>query len=174
MESTSISASLLLLKSQLYDPCFVDLAELRMVSKSYDACSFQLNGKRVIYRASKLTPKKTGQFVAIWKRNEQGITAPFDASDDFDFMVIAALSAERVGQFVFPKAVLIKQGVISLNHAGGKRGMRVYPFWDIVTSKQARKTQLWQGEWFLEVTHDPTEGSIQLKRLLKKEQYLDS
>jgi hypothetical protein len=39
----------------------------------------------------------------------------------------------------------------------GQRAMRVYPPWDKLTSKQAQKTQAWQGEYFLEI---PMEHAI--------------
>ena len=54
-------------------------------STVYGACSFQLNDMKIEYRVSKTTPTKTGQFVTSWKRNAQGITTPFDISDDINF-----------------------------------------------------------------------------------------
>ena len=57
-------------------------------SAEYAASSFTLNGKAIQYRASKITPTKSGQFVTVWKRNGQGITEPFSVSDLFDFISI--------------------------------------------------------------------------------------
>jgi len=54
----------------------------------------------------------------------------------------------RFGQFVFPKAVLIKKGIISTTTKEGKRAFRVYPSWDIPTSKQAERSQKWQLYYF--------------------------
>ena len=138
-------------KELLYDKCEFSLTNLKVhtESKEYGACSFKLNGKIVEYRDSKITPTKTGQFVTIWKRNNQGITAPFDLSDGFDFVVITAKSGENLGQFIFPIAVLTENGIVSQNGKSGKRGIRVYPSWDKVTSKQAEKTQHWQIAYFV-------------------------
>ncbi len=107
----------------------------------YDACSFKLENKRIIYRKAKITPKKIGQFIAIWKRNPQGTTEPYAMNDDFDYMVIACESGSHKGVFIFSKEVLSNLGIISTNLKEGKRGMRVYPTWDEPTNKQAINTQ---------------------------------
>jgi hypothetical protein len=39
---------------------------------------------------------------------------------------------------------LADKGIITKNGKEGKRGIRVYPPWDIATNKQAEKTQRWQ------------------------------
>jgi hypothetical protein len=38
--------------------------------------------------------------------------------------------------------------IISTHLKEGKRGMRVYPPWDLPSSKQAKKTQQWQLPYF--------------------------
>ena len=43
---------------------------------------------------------------------------------------------------------------MSRNGRGGKRAIRVYPPWDTTISQQARKTQKWQLEYFLETPQD--------------------
>ena len=82
------------------------------------------------------------------KRNENGITEPFDNSDDFDFVIITARNDNNFGQFIFPKSVLATKGILTKNGKKGKRGIRVYPPWDETTSKQAQKTQKWQLDYF--------------------------
>lgn len=166
MQSILISEPLLRIKEQLYDACGICLANLKVESADYAACTFLLNGKVIKHRASKITPKKVGQFVAIWKRNTAGITAPYDDSDNFDFMIITSQSHDRIGQFIFPKSVLVMNGVVSVDQKGGKRGMRVYPPWVAVTSKQAEKTQQWQVKYFVEVTENHTLNGIFLNSLL--------
>ena len=89
--------------------------------------------------------------MTIWKRNQDGVTEPFHIQDDFDFIVITAKNGDNFGQFIFPKAVLGDKGIISTNNKTGKRGIRVYPPWDIVTSKQAVKTQNWQTNYFIKI-----------------------
>ena len=120
-------------------------------SDEYDACRFVLNGKKVIYRQAKVTPKKVGQFVTVWQRNPtSGTIEPFRSDSDFDFVVVGVCDGSHHGQFVFPKAALAERGVISSHTSAGKRGFRVYPEWDEPTSKQAKATQAWQALYFFE------------------------
>lgn len=118
-------------------------------SSAYNACSFLLNKKIVLYRKSKITPKKIGQFVAIWKRDELGKTRAYEESDNLDFLIIYAESETETGEFIFPKHLLIDKGIISTKNKDGKRGIRVYPNWDIPNNKQAIETQKWQLDYFV-------------------------
>jgi len=120
----------------------------------YDACQFELNGMKVICRSSKITPKKVGQFVTFWKRNQEGITEPFCENDRIDFYVINVKNKNRFGQFVFPKSELVKRGIISTKIKDGKRGFRIYPKWDKAQSKQAERTQKWQLNYFYEIQEE--------------------
>ncbi len=65
------------------------------------------------------------------------------------------------GQFVFPKYVLIKKGIISTENKEGKRAFRVYPKWDVTKNKQAERTQKWQLNYFYEINN-----STDLKKVL--------
>ncbi len=170
MKNKNLPASeLLSIKELVYDNCNYEFSNLVIDSESaeYQSCSFQLNSFEFIHRFSKITPTKTGQFVTIWKRNNKGITAPFDVSDNFDFIVITSKSDENLGQFVFPKAVLLEKGIISNNNSSGKRGIRVYPPWDIPTSKQAEKTQFWQTKYFYSINKATFEVEL-VKKLFTK------
>src|SRR5690554_1822532 len=166
----SIHNDLKIVKELVYDKCGLDLTDLKqnLESKEYGACSFMLNGKIIEQRISKITPTKIGQFVTIWKRNENGITEPFDNSDDFDFVIITARNDNNFGQFIFPKSVLADNGIITKNGKEGKRGIRVYPPWDIATNKQAMKTQNWQTKYFLTIKNDnKTDLDLATKLLTK-------
>ncbi len=143
-------------KKEVYEKCnflFTNL-QLNSESQEYDACSFKLNENKIEYRKSKITPKKTGQFVAIWKRNQKGETVPFDVLDELDFMIISVRDHENFGQFIFPKTILMQKGVISQNGQSGKRGIRVYAPWHVVSNQQANKTKLWQNQYFVEINGD--------------------
>jgi hypothetical protein len=155
-------------KSLLYDPCGFHLSNYipETESMEYGACRFQLNGKRIIFRTSKITPTKTGQFVTIWKRNQQGITEPFDATDAFDFLIISAVHGNHFGQFIFPKKILYDKGILSGPDGKGKRGIRVYPTWDSVENKQAAKTQSWQTHYFVEIVNNNPSTLALAQRLL--------
>lgn len=120
-------------------------------SKEYDACQFKINGLNVISRSAKVTPKKTGQFVTFWKRNGNGPIEPFHETDPINFFLVNVRSDDKFGQFVFPKSVFIKKGVISTHQKEGKRAIRVYPSWDKANNKQSEKTQKWQLDYFYEM-----------------------
>ena len=134
------------IKAKIYDKCSLEISDFRIETESreYKACQFQLNGLHIICRNAKITPKKVGQFVTCWKRNTKGITEPYSEADRCDLYVINVQSGDNIGQFVFPKSVLIEKGIISTDKKDGKRGFRVYPSWDTAISAQAVKTQKWQ------------------------------
>ena len=153
MAIESFQADMQLAEKLLYNECGFQLQKLVWNSESanYCACTFELNNKLIQYRVANITPTKIGQFVAIWKRNNQGITAPFDVADALDFLIISVRDSENFGQFIFPKSVLVSKGIISQNEKGGKRGIRVYAPWDKPTNKQAMQTQAWQVHYFVEI-----------------------
>lgn len=153
MATESFQTDLQLAEKLLYNKCGFQLQNLvwNPESINYGACSFELNNYKIQYRVANSTPSKIGQFVAIWKRNNKGITAPFDVADSLDFLIISVRDSENFGQFIFPKSVLIAKGIISQNEKGGKRGIRVYAPWDKPTNKQAMQTQAWQAHYFVEI-----------------------
>ena len=142
------------IKSEIYDKCSLEISEFKteIKSKEYYACRFQLNGLNILSRNAKITPKKVGQFVTFWKRNKDGLIEPFNEFDRIDFYTINVRSETEFGQFVFPKSVLIKKGIISTKRKEGKRGFRVYPKWDVAKNKQAEQTQKWQLNYFYEIS----------------------
>lgn len=143
-------------KKLIYDYFDLKLSNFKLNDESmeYEACSFQLETSQIICRTAKITPKKIGQFVTIWKRNSAGITTPFQESDLFDFIVITVQKDKHFGQFVFPKAILVQKRIVSSERIEGKRGIRIYPPWDLALNKQAIKTQTWQLQYFLLITED--------------------
>ena len=155
-------------KNWFYDQCNFDFKNPRLNAESveYAACSFELDGKKIEHRVSKITPTKNGQFVTIWKRNQDGITEPFDINDEINFIIITARSGDKLGQFIFPKRVLADKGIITQNGKSGKRGIRVYPPWDKTESKQAEKTQNWQLHYFLTIKTDGSTDLSLAKKLL--------
>lgn len=159
-----------IINTLVYEKCGLVLKNLHLNPESieYNACSFELNEHKIEHRASKITPTKTGQFVTIWKRNNMGITTPFDFSDTTDFIVITSRRDNDLGQFIFPKSVLAEKGIISQNGKEGKRGIRVYPPWDITNNKQAEKTQTWQTKYFLTIKDDKINNLDFMKNLLAK------
>jgi hypothetical protein len=168
MAIESFQADLQLAEKLLYNECGFQLQKLVWNSESanYGACYFELNNKLIQYRIANITPTKIGQFVAIWKRNNEGITAPFDVSDSLDFMIISVRDSENFGQFIFPKSVLVSKGIVSKNGKGGKRGIRVYAPWDKPENKQGIKTQAWQINYFVEIRENSLIDLEKIKRIL--------
>ncbi|QOW09180.1 MepB family protein [Kaistella flava (ex Peng et al. 2021)] len=156
----------------VFKPCSFSLKNIQPESESqeYAAQIFQLNEYKVLFRKAKITPTKTGQFVTLWKRNEKGITEPFDITDKLNLYLIATKTPTNFGIFIFPKKVLHENKVLSDHKRDGKRGIRVYPSWDETTSKQAQKTQVWQTEYFLDLSDTEQIDLNRAKNLLRMEQ----
>lgn len=152
----SVPNELILIKEILFDGCNFKMTQptIEHESKDYGACRFKLNDLEILFRTSKITPTKIGQFVTMWKRIEKGPIQPFDSTDCIDFFIISTRNKTLFGQFIFPMSILIEKGIISHQGKEGKRAIRVYPPWDITTSKQAQKTQKWQLDYFLEIKDD--------------------
>jgi len=140
------------------DPIFkllgFKMTNLKVMSESraYSACTFEVNSSQIVFRSAKITPTKTGQFVTVWRRNEEGITQAYEYSDGFDCMIIYVESGSHSGIFILSKTTLLKHGIISDGIKPGKRGIRMYPSWDETTNNQAKKTQKWQLEYFIETS----------------------
>ncbi|MGB1296570.1 MAG: MepB family protein [Flavobacteriales bacterium] len=170
--SLESNKTLFQIKQKIYDPCEMKMTEFENETESQDyfASRFALNGLQLLSRNSKLTPKKIGQFVTFWKRNKNNPIEPFHENDSFDFLIVNTKMENRYGQFVFPKAILIRKGILSTERKEGKRGFRVYPSWDIVSSKLAERTQKWQLNYFYEI--DSSIAQEKAVELYKKQDYL--
>jgi hypothetical protein len=86
---TSISVDFLTTQQLLYNSSGFDssLPQIESESAEYGACTFVLNGLSICFRIAKITPKKTGQFVTLWKRMGKSSIQPFDLSDSIDFLL---------------------------------------------------------------------------------------
>jgi hypothetical protein len=123
-------------------------------SREYEAMQFKLNGKLILFRQAKITPRKTGQFVTLWKRpSPDAAIMPFVLKDNIDFCLIATDSENKKGFFLFDLNILIEKGIFSNEINTGKRGIRIYPVWDFPTSKQAIQTQKWQSHYFINLAN---------------------
>lgn len=162
--SENIPKDLILIQEILFDICNFEISQpvLEAESSEYGACSFVLNNLNILFRSAKITPTKTGQFVTLWKRTKQGPIQPFDSTDPIDLFIISTRKDDHFGLFIFPKLILITKEIVS-DKKEGKRAMRVYPPWDITTSKQAQKTQKWQLDYFIEIPQNPKGDWNQVK-----------
>ncbi|MBY0074721.1 MepB family protein [Priestia aryabhattai] len=134
-------------------------------NSDYGAGIFQLNSKSIRFRVAKTTPNKVGQFVSFWEKDTAHKNQAFSYGKATDLLVINTFtSTNRFGQFIFPKAVLLKQKILKTSTTKGKMAIRVYPIWNKPTSKQAMETQKWQLEYFVE-TNDA--NNFPRQKLLK-------
>ena len=82
--------------------------------EEYLGFNFNINHLSVKFRKAKITPKKVGQFVTLWKRNTSKQTDPFDENDLFDFYIIATEDDKKNGYFIFSKSFCLFSSKISL------------------------------------------------------------
>lgn len=148
-----VHALLVDLRAQLWDPCGMasSVPVPEPDSANYGGHTLTLNGRPTIFRAAKTTPTKTGQFATLWRRSPQGPIRPFDVCDGVSLFIVYTGG----GLFVFPAHALAAHNVLSTHGVGGKRALRLYPPDVVTTSVQARKSQTWQGEYFLSLPANP-------------------
>ncbi|MEU7164550.1 MepB family protein [Streptomyces morookaense] len=160
---TGLHDDLLSAKALVYEPggfaCSTPVPEPE--SAEYAACAFTVDGRSVRFRVARTTPTKAGQFVTVWQRSAEGPIRPFGAADGVDLFVISSRDDDGFGQFVFPRDVLVRRGIVSHDGSGGKRGFRVYPPWVTTTGRQARSTRAWQVDHFF---HLGRNGPVDLTR----------
>ncbi|ASK29783.1 hypothetical protein CEY12_06525 [Chryseobacterium sp. T16E-39] len=121
--------------------------------EEYFGYTFHLNHYLIKFRKAKITPKKIGQFVTLWKRNHNTLqTEPFTIFDPFDFYIIYSEDTGKSSFFLFPKHILALQHIITSPLKEGKRGFRVYPHWDTPQNRQAEKTKSWQEKFFIDLS----------------------
>lgn len=133
----------------------------------YFGCDFELNERKIKFRKAKVTPKKEGLFVTLWKRNSNKITEPYHIDDDTAYYIIAVEERENSGLFIFPKTILEQQHILSNHKKEGKRGFRIYPTWSKTANKQAQQSQKWQIMFFVNLNQPPTEIQNTLSGILK-------
>lgn len=155
------------IKTTIYDQCGFVCSEMIVEPESceYEACRFKLDNRNVLFRVAKITPKKLGQFVVLWKRIGSGPIQPYDALDNVDLVVINVFDGSSAGQFVFPKSVLIDKSIFSKDGSGGKLGFRVYPSWVNGLNASAEKTQRWQLKYFVEFSNSELIDFDKIKKL---------
>lgn len=147
--------------------CNIEIESYRIEKESsdYNATFFELNKKQTIFRLAKITPKKIGFFVTLWKRDKRGVTIPFHKNDAIDLIIIEVRKSNKIGHFVFSKSLLIEKGIIT-SKKEGKRGFRIYPPWETPSSKQAITSQNWQSYHFFEHNKMNMDDSERLRNCL--------
>ncbi len=118
----------------------------------YAGCLFHLNKKTIRFRKSKVTPNKIGQFVSFWEKDENMRNRAFSYEAAPDLLVITCIADNKLGQFIFPKEILLKEKILRTQSQTGKMAMRIYPVWDTTVSNQAKRSQTWQLHYFVDLS----------------------
>ena len=121
-------------------------------NSEYAGGIFRLNNKTIRFRLSKITPNKIGQFVSFWEKNENMKNQAFSYEAAPDLLVITCIDDNKLGQFIFPKEALLNEKILKTQKQKGKMAMRVYPIWDKPVSNQAKKSQIWQLHYFIDLS----------------------
>lgn len=115
----------------------------------YESGVATIDGAQWHIRTARNTPTKPGAFVAFWRRDETGSTAPYLAEDVDAGLLVFVAQDDRRGVFWFTAEHLDSLGITRGRHAG-KRGFRVYPTWCQDLNRQAAETQRAQSSAFEE------------------------
>ncbi|EOI05094.1 hypothetical protein UAY_00568 [Enterococcus moraviensis ATCC BAA-383] len=121
-------------------------------NREYEGVTFSIGKQTFRSRKAKITPKKAGYFVVFWEKDVENNNQPYEAATAPDKLVITVFDQEKIGQFIFPKEILIKKRILSQGEIKGKMAMRVYPNWVEELNKTAAATQKWQREFFVDLT----------------------
>ncbi|MGG5318234.1 MepB family protein [Enterococcus sp. AZ072] len=121
-------------------------------NQDYEGTIFSMNSVSFRSRLAKSTPKKKGYFVAFWEKDSEGKNQPFSYFDSPEKLIIVILDGQRSGQFVFPKDILLKNGILKGPNSKGKMSIRVYPIWEQDLNKTAFTTKKWQTEFFIDTS----------------------
>ncbi|WP_241979398.1 MepB family protein [Cryobacterium sinapicolor] len=103
-------------------------------------------------RTARITPTKPGAFVALWRRLDDGATAPFGVDDRAVGLHVFVEELDHFGVFQFTAAQLASLGISQTRQAPGKRGFRVYPSWCKGLNRQAARSQKAQSLAFHDLT----------------------
>jgi hypothetical protein len=109
-------------------------------TSDYESGVVTMEGASWHIRTARNTPTKPGAFVAFWRRDKSGETAPFNADEVAAGLMVFVASNQQRGVFRFTAEHLEELGVTRGKHAG-KRGFRVYPAWSTDLNPQAAATQ---------------------------------
>lgn len=115
----------------------------------YESGIAQLDDGPWHIRTARNTPTKPGAFVAFWRRDSSGRTAPFPEDDAAMGLLVFVEQGDRRGIFRFTRSHLADLG-ITAGRRPGKRGFRVYPTWCVGLNPTARATQRAQAPAFTE------------------------
>lgn len=88
------------------------------------------------------------------EKNDLNKNQPYPYVESPDKIIISIIDNKHIGQFIFPKEILLEKNILSSSNTKGKMGIRVYPTWEKDLNNSATKTQKWQSKYFLNLTED--------------------
>lgn len=118
-------------------------------NNDYESGLTEIDGGTWHLRTARTTPTKPGAFLAFWRRDEAGETAPFDTRAVGAGLIVLVEQEGRRGAFRFTAEHLAALG-ITAGPRPGKRGFRVYPSWCEDLSASATAAQRAQAPAFRE------------------------
>ena len=132
----------------------LEITRLDPYNQAYEGFDFNVRNIKYRSRLAKKTPKKAGYFLAIWEKDAENNNIPFSEIRFPDFLIVNILDEGRKGQFIFPKATLKQQGILSSDIKPGKMAFRVYTPWDRDLNMGAIKAAKWQRPFFVQLPAD--------------------
>ena len=122
-------------------------------NQAYEGLTFNLSDETYRSRLAKKTPNKKGYFVVFWEKDAQNKNQPYAFESAPDQLIVLVLDDKKQGIFLFPKKVLLEQGILTNQTSKGKMGIRVYPTWESELNTSAQRTQKWQAVYFTDYTN---------------------
>lgn len=128
--------------------------DIKLEKQNTDYEGFLFNMNQIVYRSrlAKLTPKKKGYFVAFWEKDDNQKNQAFDFNESPEKLLISIIDGSKMGLFIFPKTILLEQGILKTDSQKGKMAIRIYPSWETDLNASATKTQKWQMPFFIDLT----------------------
>lgn len=127
---------------------------------AYEGFTFSLNHRSFRHRRAKKTPKKQGYFVVFWEKDMQNKNQAYSVAESLEITIVTVIDQEKVGQFLFPRAILQQQGILRSEAQKGKMGIRVYPTWELDLNKNAQQIQKWQAPYFIDLSKNISEEEL--------------
>lgn len=123
-------------------------------NKEYEGLTFNIEQHTFRSRLAKKTPKKKGYFVVFWEKDKDNKNQPYAFDNMPEKLIVSIIDNHLIGQFVFPKLLLLEKGILKSENDKGKMAMRVYPSWENELNDSARKTQKWQEAYFINLSNE--------------------
>ena len=89
----------------------------------------------------------------MWKKDENNTNVPFTEDDLENQLIVNIVDDKRRGQFIFPKDILIKKGILKVMILK-ENGIESVSTLGEGLNNTAAKTQVWQCAYFNEIVHE--------------------